>query len=100
MLYILIDIQYYLTVNHLFAEVRVQPLTYWCFLIGEECGAIATIHVSHANVVPIRPVELPDWGIWHARLAPQEKKDVNEKPKSHFCVLAKRKRGASQLTCT
>lgn len=34
-------------------------LTHWPFLIGEKCGVVATIHVSHAYIVPISPVQLP-----------------------------------------
>lgn len=35
-------------------------LTDWPFLIGEKCGMVAPIHVSHAYIVTISPVQLPE----------------------------------------
>lgn len=40
-------------------KLVVHLLTYWSFLIGEKCGVVATIHVGHAYVVTISPVQLP-----------------------------------------
>lgn len=37
-------------------------LTYWSFLICEKCCVVATIHVSHAYVVTVSPVQLPEEG--------------------------------------
>lgn len=37
-------------------------LTYWSLLIGEKCGAVATIHVGHAYVITVSPVKLPEEG--------------------------------------
>ena len=39
-----------------------RMLTYWSLLISEKCGAVATIHVGHADVVPISPVKFPEEG--------------------------------------
>lgn len=35
-------------------------LTNWAFLIGKKNGVVASIHVSHANVVTVSPVQLPE----------------------------------------
>lgn len=34
-------------------------LTHWSFLTGEKYSVVATIHVSHAYIVTIGPVQLP-----------------------------------------
>lgn len=34
-------------------------LTYWSFLTSEKCYVVATVHVRHAYVVTISPVQLP-----------------------------------------
>lgn len=43
--------------------IRVHLLTYWSFLVGEKCGAVAAIHVSHAYTVTVSPVKLPVMGV-------------------------------------
>lgn len=35
-------------------------LTYWSLLIGKKRGLVAAVHVSHAYVIAISPVQLPE----------------------------------------
>lgn len=55
---------FYSVENLYYLLIGVHLLTYWSFLVGEKCGAVAAIHVSHAYTVTVSPVKLPVMGVW------------------------------------
>lgn len=45
--------------SNLLRSFGVRLLTHWPFLTGEKRGVVAPIHVSHAYIVTISPVQIP-----------------------------------------